>query len=116
MVRAGVVTHPSMWSYRDHNEIQEPRRKNVLIDYRSLQRLIGAGSYDELRSSHKGRVEEYLAEGANRREGEWTGGIALGSQSFVERAKELLGFRAKGISSGRSLVPISLFGGAKTRT
>ena len=33
MVRAGVVSHPSEWSFSGYNEIQEPRRKNVLIDY-----------------------------------------------------------------------------------
>jgi putative transposase len=64
MVRAGVISHPSMWRFSGYNEIQEPRRKNVLIDYRRLQRLLGVGTYDELRSSHKGWVEEYLGGGA----------------------------------------------------
>ena len=32
MVRAGVVSHPSMGSFSGYNEIQEPRRKNMLID------------------------------------------------------------------------------------
>ena len=63
MVRAGVVDHPSMWPYGGFNEIQEPRRRNVLIDYDRLQRLLGADSYDQVRSSHRGWVEEYLANG-----------------------------------------------------
>jgi putative transposase len=42
MVRAGVVSHPSMWSFCGYNEIQEPRKKNVLIDYQRLQGLLGA--------------------------------------------------------------------------
>jgi len=96
MVRAGVVSHPSMWSFCGYNEIQEPRRKNVLIDYQRLQGLVGAGTYDELRSSHKGWVEEYLGDGAKAREDEWTGSIAVGSQVFVDTVKALLGFRAKG--------------------
>jgi len=33
MVRTGVVSHPSQWDYSGYNEIQKPRRKNVLIDY-----------------------------------------------------------------------------------
>lgn len=81
MVRAGVVSHPSMWSFCGYNEIQEPRRKNVLIDYKRLQRLIGAGSYDELRNSHKGWVKEYLGDGTKTRQEEWTGSIAVGSNS-----------------------------------
>ena len=49
MVRAGVVSHPSAeWSFSGYNEIQEPRKKNVLIDYEKLQELLGAGSYDQL--------------------------------------------------------------------
>jgi len=96
MVRAGVVSHPSMWSFCGYNEIQEPRRKNVLIDYERLQGLLGTGAYDQLRRSHKGWIEEYLGDGAKTREGEWTGSIAVGSRSFVQIVKALLGFRAKG--------------------
>jgi len=37
MVRVGAVSHPSRWSFSGYNEIQQPRRKNVLIDYERLQ-------------------------------------------------------------------------------
>jgi putative transposase len=96
MVRAGVVSYPSMWPFSGYNEIQEPRRKNILIDYEKVQRLLGAGSYDQLRSSHKRWVEEYLAAGQRGREEEWTHSIAVGSRPFVEKVKALLGHRAKG--------------------
>jgi putative transposase len=96
MVRAGVVSHPSMWSFCGYNEIQEPRRKNVLIDYKRLQGLAGARSYDQLRISHKGWVQEYLEDGEKARKEEWTGSIAVGSRPFVEKVKALLGIRAKG--------------------
>jgi len=96
MVRAGVVSYPCMWPSCGYNEIQEPRRKDVLIDYERLQKLLGAGSYDELRRSHKGWIEEYLGEDERARREEWTDSIAVGSVAFVEKVKELLGFRAKG--------------------
>jgi REP element-mobilizing transposase RayT len=96
MVRAGVVSHPSLWSFSGYNEIQEPRRKNILIDYKKLQWLIGSGSYDQLKSSHRGWVDEYLRNGAGGRQDEWTGSIAVGSKSFIEKVKSLLGFKAKG--------------------
>jgi len=96
MVRAGVVNNPWMWPFCGYNEIQEPRRKNVLIDYERLQGLPGASSYEQVRSSHKGWVEEYLADGVKNRQDEWTGSIAVGSRSFVENVKALLGFQAKG--------------------
>lgn len=96
MVRAGVVSHPSLWPFCGYKEIQEPRRKKVLIDYERLQSLVGAASYEELRSSHKGWVEEYLGSEVKTRQEEWTGSIAVGSRSFVEKVKAVLGFRAKG--------------------
>jgi hypothetical protein len=41
-------------------------------------------------------VEEYLGDKAKARQDEWTGSIAVGSRSFVDTVKTLLGFRAKG--------------------
>ncbi len=96
MVRAGVVSHPAMWPFCSYNEIQEPRRKNVLINYEKLQRLLGAASYEQLRSSHKGWIEEYLGGGVRGRQEGWTRSIAVGSRPFIENVKNILGFRAKG--------------------
>ena len=96
MVRAGVVSHPSMWPFSGYSEIQEPRRKNILIDYEKLRRLIGAGSYDQLRTSHGGWVEDYSGKTAKDRQDKWTGSIAVGSRSFINKVKVLLGFRANG--------------------
>jgi len=96
MVRAGVVSHPSLWSFCGYNEIQEPRRKNVLIDYERLKSLFGFGSYEQLRLSHKGWIEEYLGDGSKFRHDEWTDSIAVGSRTFIENVKALLGFRAMG--------------------
>lgn len=96
MVRTGVVSHPLKWSFCGYNEIQEPRKKNILIAYEMLQRLIGAGYYDELRNNHRGWIEEYLRKGVKSRQEEWTESIAVGSRAFVEQVKGLLGYRAKG--------------------
>ena len=41
MVRAGVVQHPSEWPFSGYNEIEEPKRKNALIDYERLRTLRG---------------------------------------------------------------------------
>ena len=96
MVRAGVVNHPSMWPFCGYNEIQEPRRKNVLINHKRLQELLGAASYDQLKKSHQGWVTEYCGGVEKARNDDWTASLAVGSKGFVERVKELLGFRAKG--------------------
>jgi len=41
IVRTGVVNHPSEWPFCGYNEIQRPKRKNVLIDYEKLRELLG---------------------------------------------------------------------------
>jgi hypothetical protein len=79
-----------------YNEIQERRRKNVLIDYVKLQKYVGASSYEQLKTSHKGWVEEYLGTGETSRQEEWTSSIAVGSKVFVENVKVVLGLGAKG--------------------
>jgi putative transposase len=96
MVRAGVVQHPSLWASCGYNEIQEPRRKNVLIDYERLQGLLCAATYDQLRHSHRGWAEAYCGGLQKNRRDEWTGSIAVGSRAFVEKARALLGFRSRG--------------------
>jgi REP element-mobilizing transposase RayT len=96
MVRAGVVEHPSKWCFSGYNEIQEPRRKKILIDYEKVQRYVGTASYEQLKKSHRGWVEEYLGKGEKSRQEEWTSSIAVGSMSFVENVQTLLGYRAKG--------------------
>ena len=96
MVRAGVVSHPSKWPFSGYNEIQKPRRKNVLIDYERLQALFGTDSYDQLRTTHKGWVEEQLQSARNKRQDERTGSIAVGGKAFIENVKARLSFRAKG--------------------
>ncbi len=52
MVRSGVVDHPSQWPFCGYNEIQEPRSKNVLINYDKLRELVGVESYDLVKRSH----------------------------------------------------------------
>ena len=96
MVRAGVVAHPFKWLFCGYNEIQKPRRKNVLIDYDKLRELLAVESYDLMKRYHKGWVEEHLGDGNNIRNEKWTKSIAVGSKRFVEDVKSALGALAKG--------------------
>ena len=96
MVRAGVVSHPSEWSFSGYNEIQSPRRKCVLIAYEKLMELAGFETYDVFRESHRAWVYESLKNDNNIRQSEWTQSIAVGSERFVEKTKEKLGISGKG--------------------
>ncbi|WP_028584732.1 transposase [Desulfogranum mediterraneum] len=87
MVRAGVVTHPEQWNHGGYNEIQHPRRKNILIDYESLSSLSGFEDIESFQSAHRQWVASALLEGEAQREGYWTQSIATGSRSFVEAVK-----------------------------
>ena len=105
MVRAGVVNHPSEWSFGGYNEIQAPRRKCVLVAYERLRELAGFDSYDAFRVAHKEWVRGKLNNGNNIHQSRWTQSIAVGSERFVEETKKNLGILAKGrkvLERGRS--------------
>jgi putative transposase len=96
MVRAGVVKHPSEWPCAGYNEIQEPKRKNVLINYERLRELLGFDTYDRVKAAHRKWVESCLKNGDNYRGDKWTGSIAVGSEPFIEEMKAMMGGMAVG--------------------
>jgi putative transposase len=71
MVRAGVVDHPSQWPHSGYNDIQRPRRKNVLIDSDKFMELLGTDNYDQFKRDYQGWVAEFLGNG-NGRDDKWT--------------------------------------------
>jgi putative transposase len=105
IVRTGVVNHPSEWPFCGYNEIQRPKRKNVLIDYEKLRELLGFDTYESVTTYHKKWVDEYLGSGNNIRDEKWTRSIAVGSKGFVEKVKSIMGVLAigrKSIEAGES--------------
>ena len=105
MVRTGVVTHPAEWPYSGYNEIQEPKRKNVLINYERLREFLGFDAYDEVKIAHRKWVASCLKNDSNFREDKWTGSIGVGSEQFIGNIKAMMGGMAIGrrrIESGDS--------------
>ncbi len=96
MVRTGVVSHPSQWPFAGYNEIQAPKRKNILIDYEKLQKLLAVDSYDFLKSYHRELVENHLNNDINKQDNKWTKSVAVGSEEYIEKIRLLLGTMAKG--------------------
>ena len=90
---------PSEWSFCGDNEIQEPKRKNVLINYQKLTERLGVDTYDKVKIYHWRWVDDYLENGKNTRDHKWTKSIAVGNRSFVERVKSLMGALAIGRKS-----------------
>ena len=94
MVRAGVVNHPAQWLHSGYNEIQWPRRKNVLIDCEKFMELLGTDNYDQAKRDHLGWAAEFLGNGGW--DDKWTRSIAVGSKEFVDKVKSKMGILAKG--------------------
>ena len=67
-----------------------------MIHYEKLRQLLGGGTYEQVKRSHRRCVEEYLADGKTQREEKWTKSIAVGSKGFVESVKSLLGAIGRG--------------------
>ena len=96
MVCAGVVKHPNEWSHSGYNEIQKPKQRYGIIDFKSYMSLVQIEIHDELNQSHQQWVEKPLKQSKIVRESKWTQSIAVGDKSFLEQIKEWLEFRAKG--------------------
>lgn len=99
MVRAGVVAHPEQWPHGGYNEIQNPRRKCILIDYDSLYRLSGFDDYADFKNAHRKWVNAEIAKAALKRQPQWSEAICIGSESFVASLKE----KMKAMAIGRRL-------------
>ena len=96
MVRAGIIDHPSQWQWCGYNEIQKPRRRNIIIDYKKLMELSGFETYDIFQTAHKRWIEHILKSDELKRESHWTQSIATGSKSFVQDIHSKLGVQARG--------------------
>jgi putative transposase len=94
MVRAGVVRHPSEWLWSGYNEIQNPKKRYAIINYKRLTELFGIDSLTLLKDIHGKWIEESLKSDKLVREKKWSQSIAVGSKEYVENIKSKLGIRA----------------------
>ena len=102
MVRAGVVDHPGKWECCGYNEIQNPRARKGIIDFKRLVELLGFKTYEQLQQAHYNWVDRAIKADNNGREAKWTQSIAIGSESFVEKIKKEMDFRARGRKIGHA--------------
>jgi putative transposase len=96
MVRAGVVKHPQEWIHSGYNEIQSPRQRYGIIDFKNLMALLQIENFADLKEAHRKWIEEALKKSKVVRQSKWTQSIAVGDKSFLEQIKDCLGIRAKG--------------------
>ena len=96
MVRTGTIDHPSQWTWCGYNEIQNPKRKNRLINYEKLKELTEFDSYEMFKNAHKSWVEESLLSNKNKRKNHWSKSIAVGSETFTKKVFAQLESKIKG--------------------
>jgi putative transposase len=96
MVRAGVVDHPSKWECCGYNEIQNPKIRKGIIDFDRLTGLLGFDTYEQLKNAHFKWIESAINNENKGRETKWTQSIAVGSESYIEKVRDAIGFRARG--------------------
>ena len=68
MVRAGVVNHPRQWPFCGYNEINSPRQRYTVIDYKKLIELLQMRDIEELQKTYNQWVDEILRGGTQARE------------------------------------------------
>ena len=73
MVRAGVVSHPEQWPFCGYNEIQNPRQRYSIIDYRRLIKLLQMRDLQAAQATFKHYIEEALGSKNKVRESKCVG-------------------------------------------
>ena len=96
MVRTGTVSHPLEWEFCGYNEIQNPRKRYALINYKKLTELFQSRLDEDFKDTYNGWIEESLRIDRNVRDSKWTQSVAVGGKEFVEMTKDRLGYRAEG--------------------
>jgi len=101
MVRAGRVSHPSLWPHSGYQEIQQPPLRKAIIDPHQLMKLCRCTSVSALQLAHRQWIETALSKTSKQRETLWSESVAVGSKAYVENIHAQLNSRAK----GRSCLP-----------
>ncbi len=87
MVRAGVVDHPKQWPHGGYHEIVTPPDRYRLVDRKKLLDLLRLNDDGTLCEAYGSWLNEALKAKTNKRDGNWTNTIAVGSEPFIKEIK-----------------------------
>jgi putative transposase len=96
MVRTGTVSHSLEWEFCGYNEIQNPKERYALINYKRLTEILHSISIEDFKDTYNRWIEETLRIDRHVRDTKWTQSVAVGGKEFVEMTKGRLGYRAEG--------------------
>ena len=95
MVRAGVVNHPSEYSYCGYNEIMNPPQRYALINIDSLKNYCGFTRKTTLREEYKKWIDRECNSAHYKKESKWSESIAVGSYEYIQEIQKKLSVRVK---------------------
>ena len=94
MVRAGVVGHPTEWSWCSYGELIGSRKRYRLIDQDHFEDVVGQHPDSEtFRANYTGSIEQRISSGDEARRDIWTESLAVGSERYVQRIAEVVNNR-----------------------
>ena len=88
MVRAGIVKHPSEWSWCGYRELTGIRQRYRMLDEAEILGRFGAASREKFGAYYREVIGDALRRCQLSREAIWTESIAVGSESFVNQIGE----------------------------
>jgi putative transposase len=92
-VRAGAVPHPQDLAYGGYHEIQGNKRRNTIINLRSLMNDLEMDSIETLQTAHREWIDEALREGVSERNSLWPESVAVGSEAFALTSQAAFGVK-----------------------
>jgi putative transposase len=84
MVRAGVVKHPSQWTWSGYAEISGQRKRYRTINLDELCERTSQGDLSKLQSWYSNWIDAASSDEIRSRNGQWTENIAVGGKVFIE--------------------------------
>ncbi len=89
MVRAEVVKHPEEWFHCGFYELITKKNRYTILDIQSLLKLFSLQNFEELIKIRRFAVEEAIRKKQYLiRDEKWTENVAVGSRTFLEKAKK----------------------------
>lgn len=89
MVRAGVISHPSEWTWSSYRELTGTRQRYRLLDPVALQRAFGSAPHESaFQERYLGSLDQKIREDDLKREKEWSESLAVGDEAFIEKIQK----------------------------
>jgi putative transposase len=84
MVRAGVVAHPTDWTWTGYAELAGDRKRYRIVDRTLLLKCLQQTNIEGFETNYRIAIQQAIDSGELAREARWTNDLAIGSQAYVD--------------------------------